>query len=83
MVMTDQEIIDSILKGLEKSHKVSLRGNDLLNYFIIGKDLISPYAYHLEVKILPELVQTDYQYFRQKLINYLSRNQYSLNFLRI
>lgn len=75
MVMTDQEIIDSIIKDLEIDHKVSFRGNDLLNTFIVGKDLISPYAYHLEVKILPELVQTDYQYFKQKLVNYLSRHQ--------
>jgi hypothetical protein len=81
MVMTDQEIIDSIIKELENihkvsnTHKVSFRDNDLLNTFIVGKDLISPYAYHLEVKILPELVQIDYQYFKQKLIDYLSKRQ--------
>lgn len=75
MVMTDQEIIDSIIKGLEKSHRVSLRGNDLLDTFIAGKDLISPDVNSIEVKILPELVHTDYQYFKQKLINYLSRHQ--------
>ncbi len=75
MVMTDQEIIDSIIKGLEKSHRVSFRGNDLLDTFIAGKDLISPDVNSIEVKILPELVHTDYQYFKQKLINYLSRHQ--------
>lgn len=75
MVMTDQEIIDSIIKGLEKTHKVSFRGNDLLNYFIIGKDLLSLDPYSIEVKILPELVQTDYQYFKQKLIDYITKHQ--------
>ena len=74
MVMNDQEIIDSIIKELEKVHKVSFRGNDLLDTFISGKDLISLDIFREEVKIIPELVQTDYQYFKQKLTNYLSRN---------
>lgn len=73
--MTDQEIIDSIIKGLKESKKISFRGNDLLNSFIIGKDLTSPYLYYPEMKMLPDLVQTDYQYFKQRLIYYLSINQ--------
>ena len=75
MIMTDQEIIDFILKGLKEINKISFRDNDLLNTFLTGKDLISPNLYYPEVKILPELIQTDYQYFKQKLIDHLSRNQ--------
>lgn len=74
MVMTDQEIIDSIIKGLNKNNKASFRGNDLLDIFIIGKDLISQDIFREDEKIFPELVQTDYHYFKQKLINHLSRN---------
>ena len=68
MVMTDRDIISSIIKDLKNTHKVSFRNNDLLNTFIVGKDLMSPYINML----LPELVQTDYHYFKQKLIDYLS-----------
>lgn len=75
MVMTDQEIIDSILEGLKDSHKVSFRDSGLLHTFFTGKDLTSANLYYPEVKMLPELVQTDYQYFKQKLIDYLSRNE--------
>ncbi len=77
MVMTDREIIDSIIKGLKESRKISFRDNDLLRTFIAGKDLTSPDLYYPEMKMLPDLVQTDYQYFKQKLIDYLSRNQMS------
>ncbi len=73
--MTDQEIIDSIMKELEKVHKVSFRNNDLLDYFIIGKDLINQDIFREEEKIFPELVQTDYHYFKKKLIDYLSMHQ--------
>jgi len=75
MVMTDQEIIDSILNGLKDSHKVSFRDSDLLKTFFAGKDLISTNLYYPEIKMLPELVQTDYQYFKQKLIDHLSRHK--------
>lgn len=75
MVMTDQEIIDSILEGLKDSHMVSFRDSDLLRTFFTGKDLTSTNLYYPEIKMLPELVQTDYQYFKQKLIDYLSRNE--------
>jgi len=74
MVMTDQEIIDSIIKGLNKNNKASFRGNDLLDIFIIGKDLISQDIFRDDEKIFPELVQTDYFYFKQKLMNHLSRH---------
>ncbi len=75
MIMTDQEIIESIIKRLEKSNKISFRGNDLLKTFVAGKDLISSYTDLSEEEILPKLAQTDYQYFKHKLINYLSKNQ--------
>ena len=75
MVMTDQEITDFILRGLKEINKISFRDNDLLNTFLTEKDLISPNLYDPKVKILPELVQTDYQYFKQKLIDHLLRNQ--------
>ncbi len=75
MVMKDQEIIDSILEGLKDYHRVSFRDSDLLSTFFAGKDLTSKSLYYPEVKMLPELVQTDYQYFKKKLIDHLSRNK--------
>ena len=75
MVMTDQEIIDSILKELENANKVSFRDSDLLRTFITAKDLTSPDLYYPNMEILPELVQTDYRYFKQKLIDNLSDHE--------
>jgi len=73
MMMKDQEIIDFIIKGLEESKKISFRDNDLLNTFITGKD-ISP----VNIRHISHLRNSDrinYQNFKQKLIDYLSKHQ--------